>query len=192
MMESELEIVPADRRPARGLRALRLFRRRTDGSVAVEFAMLSVPFLSLIFAIFQTSMVHITGQVLQTAVTDASRLIMTGQAQNAAMTKDQFKTEICKRVTALFNCNSLLQLDVQTPTGGWAAATIAAPPVVGGVIDSTQLNTFDLGTQGSIVVVRAMIAYPIIVPLVGQSFINLSGNKLLIMASAAFQNEPYS
>jgi Flp pilus assembly protein TadG len=137
-------------------------------------------------------MVHITGQVLQTAVTDASRLIMTGQAQNSAMTKDQFKTEICKRVTALFNCNSLLQLDVQTPTGGWAAATIAAPPVVGGVIDSTQLNTFNLGTQGSIVVVRAMIAYPIIVPLVGQSFVNLSGNKLLIMASAAFQNEPYS
>ena len=37
-----------------------------------------------------------------------------------------------------------------------------------------------------------MIAYPIVVPLVGQSFVNLAGNKLLIMASAAFQNEPYS
>lgn len=191
MMESAPKSVPAGRWPARCVRALRLFRRRSDGSVAVEFAMLSVPFLSLIFAIFQTSMVHITGQVLQTAVTDASRLIMTGQAQNGAMTKDQFKAEICKRVTALFNCNSLLLLDVQTPVGGWAAASIADPPVVGGVIDPDQLNTFNLGTQGSIVVVRAMIAYPIIVPLVGQSFVNLSGNKLLIMASAAFQNEPY-
>ena len=192
MMEPEIKSVPAPGRPARCLRALRLFRRRTDGAVAVEFAMLSVPFLSLIFAIFQTSMVHITGQVLQTAVTDASRLVMTGQAQNSGMTKAQFKTEICKRVTAMFNCENLLQLDVQTPTGGWSAATIAAPPVVNGAIDPTQLTTFNLGTQGSIVVVRAMIAYPIVVPLVGQSFVNLAGNKLLIMASAAFQNEPYS
>jgi len=63
---------------------------------------------------------------------------------------------------------------------------------VGGVIDTTQLTSINLGTQGSNVEVRAKIAYPINVPLVGTSFVNLSGNKLLIMASAAFQNEPYS
>src|SRR6476469_4719836 len=78
--------------------------RDRRGSVSVEFALLAVPFLGLVYGIFETSMVHMTGQVMQTAVSDASRLIMTGQAQSKGMTSTQFKAEICRKVTALFNC----------------------------------------------------------------------------------------
>ena len=49
-----------------------------------------------------------------------------------------------------------------------------------------------MGGPNQIVVVRGILAYPIVVPLIGKSMTNLAGNKLLIMASAAFKNEPYS
>jgi Flp pilus assembly protein TadG len=166
-------------------------RRESKGSVAVEFALLAIPFLGLVYAIFETSLVHMTGQVLQTAVTDASRLIMTGQAQSKAMTGSQFKAEICKKVTVFFNCSRDLQVDVQVYTS-FTGTSISTPPVdVKGNLDTSAFK-YDAGQPNSIVVVRAVVAYPIVVPLIGKTMVNLSGNKLLIMASAAFKNEPFT
>ncbi len=171
-------------------RVLRTFRRDRKGSTAVEFAMLAVPFLSLVFAIFETSMVHMTGQVMQTAVSDASRLIMTGQAQAAGFTGVDFKNEVCKRVKATFDCPNMLQVDVKV-FPNFASATAPPPPINGGKLDSTGFG-FVPGGPNQIVVVRAAIEYPIVVPLIGQTMVNLADNRLLIMASAAFKNEPYN
>src|SRR6478672_6258118 len=91
-------------------RLLRRLRRDERGSTAIEFAMLAIPFMSLIYAIFETSMVHVSGQVLQTAVTDASRKILTGQAQSGSWNAQNFKDEVCGRVKAMFDCKNLLQV----------------------------------------------------------------------------------
>lgn len=170
-------------------RALRSFRRDRNGSTAVEFGMLAIPFLSLVYAIFETSMVHMAGQVLQTAVSDASRLIMTGQAQTAGFTGADFKNEVCKRVKATFDCPKMLQVDVRT-FPNFSSANAPPPPINNGRLDSTGFG-FVPGGPNAIVVVRAAIEYPIIVPLIGQTMVNLADNKLLIMASAAFKNEPF-
>jgi len=177
-------------RPTGGLRLLRAFRRDRKGSTAVEFGMLALPFLSLVFAIFETSMVHMTGQVLQTAVSDASRLIMTGQAQSAGFTGVDFKNEVCKRVKATFDCPGMLKVDVKV-FPNFASATAPPPPINGGKLDSSGFG-FVPGGPNQIVVVRAAIEYPIVVPLIGQTMVNLADNRLLIMASAAFKNEPYN
>lgn len=171
-------------------RLVRRFRKDRKGSTAVEFAMLAIPFLSLVFAIFETSMVHMTSQVLQTAVSDASRLIMTGQAQAAGYNGVDFKNEVCKRVKATFDCPNMLQIDVRT-FPSFASATAPPPPINGGKLDSTGFG-FVPGGPNQIVVVRAAIEYPIVVPLIGQTMVNLANNRLLIMASAAFKNEPYN
>ncbi len=62
-------------------RLVRHFLRRKDGAVAVEYAMVAAPFLALVFAILETSIVFFAGQTLETAAADSARLIMTGQAQ---------------------------------------------------------------------------------------------------------------
>ena len=175
----------------RGEPAFGVVPRDRRGSVAVEFALLAVPFLGLVYGIFETSMVHMTGQVMQTAVSDASRLIMTGQAQSKGMTSTQFKAEICRKVTALFNCARDLQVDVQVYTS-FTGASVTKPPIdAKGNLDTTAFK-YDAGQPNSIVIVRAVLAYPIVVPLIGKTMVNLSGNKLLIMATAAFKNEPYT
>ena len=60
---------------------LRRFARQQGGAAAVEFGLVAAPFLALVFAIMETAIVFFSGQALETAVADASRLIMTGQAQ---------------------------------------------------------------------------------------------------------------
>ena len=49
---------------------VRRFVRQQDGSAAVEFGMVAVPFLGLTFAILETALVFFAGQTLETAVTD--------------------------------------------------------------------------------------------------------------------------
>ena len=47
------------------------------------------------------------------------------------------------------------------------------------------------GSAGDIVVVRLMYEWPIYVSLLGFNLADMSGNKRLIIATAAFRNEPY-
>ena len=75
-------------------RLVRRFVRQQDGAAAVEFGLVAVPFLGLTFAILETALVFFAGQTLETAVADSARLIMTGQAQTAGWSKDDFKTAI--------------------------------------------------------------------------------------------------
>ena len=60
--------------------------------------MVAAPFLALVFAILETSIVFFAGQTLETAAADSARLIMTGQAQSQGLSQAQFKTEVCKRI----------------------------------------------------------------------------------------------
>ena len=95
-------------------RLLRRFARQQDGSAAVEFALVAAPFLALLFAIFETALVFFSGQALETAVADASRLIMTGQAQTQGMSQTDFKDAVCARIYGLFDCQSGVYVDVKT------------------------------------------------------------------------------
>ena len=76
-------------------RLVRRFVRQQDGSAAVEFSMVAIPFLGLTFAILETALVFFAGQTLETAVTDSARLIMTGQAQTGGWSKEDFKNAVC-------------------------------------------------------------------------------------------------
>ena len=50
------------------VRVARRFVRQQSGVAAVEFGMIAAPFLALIFAILETSVIFFAGQALETAV----------------------------------------------------------------------------------------------------------------------------
>ena len=87
---------------------------REDGSAAVEFGMVAMPFLALVFAIIETSLVFFGNQVLETAASESARLIMTGQAQTMGLNKDTFKDQVCAKIYGLFDCQKGVYVDVQT------------------------------------------------------------------------------
>lgn len=169
-------------------RAARRFVRKNDGAAAVEFALVAAPFLALVFAILETALVFFAGQVLETAAADSARLILTGQAQKGGLSQTQFKQEVCNRIYGLFDCNSGIKVDVRTYSS-FSSASMSKP------IDSSGNVTFtpayQPGTPGDIVVVRLLYEWPVYVSLLGLNLSDLSNGKRLIMATAAFRNEPY-
>src|SRR5262245_25381392 len=99
------------RRPA----SLRRFARDARGAAAVEFALVATPFLALMFAIIEVSMVFFGGQILEKATQDASRKILTGQAQLANFDATQFKNEVCSHLLIIFSCGNVY-VDVKNYT----------------------------------------------------------------------------
>ncbi len=171
-------------------RLARRFVREENGAAAVEFALVAVPFLALTFAILETALVFFAGQTLETAVTDASRLIMTGQAQTANYTQADFKTQVCNRIAGLFDCAGGVYVDVKQYSS-FAAAASPTSPVANGTFDTSKV-TYVPGGPGCIEVVTLYYQWPIYVSLLGNNLSNLNGSKRLLVATAVFRNEPYS
>lgn len=168
----------------------RRFIARKDGATAVEFAVIAVPFLVLLFAILETALVFFAGQVLQTAAADSARLVLTGQAQKQNMTHAKFADEACARVYALFQCggDGGIQVDVRTYSS-FADINNNKPINANKQLDLTP--TFQPGGPGQIVVVRLLYQWPIHLSFFGFNMSDLTGDKRLLIGTAAFRNEPF-
>jgi Flp pilus assembly protein TadG len=171
------------------VRALAPFVRRQDGGAAVEFSMVAAPFLALLFAILETALIFFAGQTLETAVANSGRLIMTGQAQTQSFDATAFKNAVCAQIVALFNCQSGVYVDVQT-FSSFSTVTNTSPIDQSG--NFTPPNNYNPGGPGDIVLVRLFYQWPVYVSLLGLNLSNMNGNNRLLVATAAFRNEPYS
>jgi Flp pilus assembly protein TadG len=167
---------------------LRRFRRNRRGSAVVEFALVAPVFFALLFAIIELALVFFASQVLETVTQDSARMIMTGQAQNAAYTQSTFKTLVCSKITVMFDCVNGISIDVQSYSA-FGSVNIADP--INASRNFVPPNNYLPGGPGDIVVVRIFYKWPLIVTGLGFNIANLAGSKRLLTATAAFQNEPY-
>jgi Flp pilus assembly protein TadG len=167
-------------------------------ATAVEFALVAAPFLALIVAIIQTFLVIFASQLLETVVTQSSRQILTGQAQTAGTTQIGFAAQVCNQVRILFNCNNLM-IDVETYSSFSATNIGSAFPQTNSTLPALTFNAqgqvtntwqYSPGSTGSVVVVRVMYQWPVFGGPLGFNLANLPNGNRLIMAAAAFQNEP--
>lgn len=169
-------------------KSLRRFSGHQRGAAAIEFALVALPFIAMMFAIIETAIVFFATQVLETAVADSARLVLTGQAQNGGFNQTSFKTAVCSRISGLFDCQGGLYVDVRTFTD-FQSVSMTSP------IDSSGnlVNNFvyQPGGPGQIVVVRLLYQWPIYMQVWNPKLTNMSGNKRLLVATAAFRNEPY-
>ena len=180
--------------------ALRLVQRE-DGAAAVEFALVAAPFLALLFAIIETSLVFFAGQALETQTANATRLILTGQQQSASIPANssaaaEFAKKVCDPSTniTMFDCSKMI-IDVQTIATFSAANT--SKPIVAGQLDPNFTATYNPGGPNCIVVARVMYQWPIYVSLFTSVLSSISlnlgdtGKTRLLMATSVFRNEPY-
>ncbi|UJW84847.1 TadE/TadG family type IV pilus assembly protein [Devosia sp. SL43] len=172
------------------------FARDERGATLIEFAILALPFFSIVGAILETSVVFLSGQVLESATQDVSRLIRTGQAQGMMSAPEDFKSRICARVYGLFpNCETDLHVEVQTITD-FDSATIS-PPIDWSCEENcdaqwTRDEQYSSGGGGSIMMVQVYYKWPIMISLGDMTLGNLPGNKRLMSASTVFRNEPFT
>lgn len=153
----------------------------------MEFAIVSIPFFLLLFAIFEMALMFFVGQVLDTATVSASRLIRTGEAKALPLNQDMFKQKVCDGLINLVDCETRLYVDVQSYSSFTAYAP-TSPLDKDGKITSTKYTN---GNKSEIIVVRSFYAWPILFNLLAPSSTKLASGDHLLGAVVAFQTEPF-
>ncbi|MBU1176471.1 MAG: pilus assembly protein [Alphaproteobacteria bacterium] len=180
--------------PRRGRR--RGFRCDQDGAVAVEFALLALPFFAIIAAILETAFFFLASQVFDSAVDNSVRLLRTGQAQVQNYTVETYRTAICDRLFGLFDCTiagDKLHVEVNT-AANFAAASFAYPleedPDTG-IYEWKDTELYTPGEGSQIVTVRVYYKWPTILDIMGFNLANAGDGYRLMAAVRVFRNEPF-
>ena len=177
--------LPTARARTRLARLAGRFARAERGATAVEFALVALPFMMLIFAMIELGVVFLVSLTLVNAVIDAGRTIRTGEVQTTGGTAATFKTTVCNKMSWLgSSCSGALSVDVRTFTDYASSNTSASDTTVPGTMKWSP------GAPGSIVLVRAYYTWPLITPLMRTGLQSADG-KRIIYAATAFINEPY-
>ncbi len=153
----------------------------------MEFALVAPLFFALLFAIIETALMFFASQVLETITQNSARMIFTSQAQTQGFTATQFKTYVCGQIPALFNCSNVY-VDVESYSS-FSSITLNTQIDSNGNFINNNMQ-YSPGGPGSIVVVRVFYPWQLFVTGLGFNMSNLTGNQRLLVATAAFQNEP--
>jgi Flp pilus assembly protein TadG len=199
MADRTVAFLPASAGPRRGRGGVFLrFRRAQEGSAAIEFAFVGVPFLMMLWAIFETALMFWTTQVLEESLSQASRSILTGESRSlykgtAAANATAFRDAICAEAPlGLIDC-SKLAIDVR-PYASFndaSAGTAASNPIAGGTLDLRGFG-YAPPTGDQIVVVRAVLDYPLFLTgWASKGLANIGAGHRAIVASTAFRTEPF-
>ena len=175
---------------ASGRPAVSRLLRDDRGAIAVEFAMVALPFIFMIMAVFELALVFTVSTTLDSATAKAARQIRTGQLQTAGgATATTFVAQICANLGWLESqCADNLSVDVRTFPSFQNVTTTT--PVTAGVFQPGSL-VFNMGNAGDIVMVRAYYQWTLITPFLNGGLQPLANGKKVITATTTFRNEPY-
>lgn len=168
------------------------FARDDRGVTAIEFGILALPFFTLILAIIETAMVFLAGQVLDSAVEDASRMVKTGRAQSANYTIDNFRNLMCGYTFNLFDCTKIV-IKVAKISNFTSTTTFNAVQTCdASTCKFTVIDSFTPGIGRDVIQVLAYYRWPLLVNLPYFNFKNQPDNYRLLGATRVFRNEPFS
>ena len=175
-------------------------------TTAIEFALLAVPFIGLLFAIIETAIVLMLGLANENATQVIARLVKTGQVQQAGIrTASDFRTKLLcpssgpRILPSYMDCNRLI-IDVRT------ASALSSADLTNDFYRSSSSQQFCLGGPQSIVIVRTVYTYPSLLPQIvvlagngvgvsrtglANDVPNFPGWNHLLFSAIAFENEAY-
>ena len=132
------------------------FLSNADGATAVEFAMIGVPFLGLLCAIFQTALIYFEAAQLQEATQAGSRAILTQSAAAGLNYGTFLRNYVVSQMSGMFTCANL-RMDLQSPAN-WTSADALDIGNFHNNASNSQATAITLPAAGRIAVLR--ILYP--------------------------------
>jgi Flp pilus assembly protein TadG len=164
---------------------LRRFTRAQEGAAAVEFAFIAIPFLVLVFSIFELGLVFLASMTLENALATVDRKIRTGEFQTSANnTQAAFRDAVCKQMSWLeTSCPTAISLDVRVLPSFAGTKDLEAP---------SGATCWNPGGAGSIILVRGYYKWPVITPLLRSAVGVDGGGDRVISFANVFTNEPYN
>jgi Flp pilus assembly protein TadG len=204
MKETDQAADAASRLHSRERLRLTAFARSRDGSAAIEFALLAIPYFLVVFAIIETFIAFAGEELMSNAVDTMSRKMRTGQITPANTDLTAFRTEFCSEISIVIKCSSTeaatpskLFVDVQN-FSTFAAIPTTIPRTTTSTYADIKTSAFKYlpGGSGTINMVRAYYRWQVITDLIRPYITNVrptdgSSSYFLIVATSAFQNEQY-
>jgi Flp pilus assembly protein TadG len=192
------ELNPADEKSRLAVRNLtgrfsRLQRRVVkdeSGVTAIEFGMVGLPFFMMMFGIMGVGLHFFAVFSLENAVEQASRPIRTGQAQQAGMTKQQFKDRVCSFAPAFMDCTTSMRVNV-VETSLNATPTIPSCVDAGGSLLPPAATSYSQAPASVNVVVTVCFEWDLPSKLPFFKLGNMPNGKSLLQAATSFKTEPY-
>jgi Flp pilus assembly protein TadG len=178
--------------------SLRRGLRCNSGVAAIEFAMIAPLFFLMMFATVEVGLSYFANMTLENGVLETARLIRTGQAQQNAMSADEFREALCDEIDYMLSCDAdTLSIDVRS-FSDFSGAGYTDPFDGDGDLNG-DLNGFETGqssaTPGAqdIVLVRAFYKWELFTPMFAYYYSNMPNDDQirLVTSSFAFRNEPY-
>jgi hypothetical protein len=155
-----------------------LLRMASDnrGSVAVEYAMLMLPFLTILFAMLETGYMLFISILMEGATSDAARQVRTGNIQQAEEPLVLFKRTLCDNMFNVVKCDDL-NINVKA---------------FGNTLKSS--GNFAPGSAGELIVVRVSFKFSFVTPFLAdilEASPNGGDGTVLLVSNSAFRNEPF-
>lgn len=169
-----------------GILSFRKWLHRNDGTTAIEFSLLAVPFVFFVIGIIELSILFLNESMLNGAVYDAARMIRTGQAQQSGDPETMFADALCDHAGLMLDCNNI-EYQVEVLDNFDSADLEPEVDEDGHMVDTP----FDAGGISDIVIVRVLYLYPLMTPFIGRFFSDYPDNRKLLMATTVFETEPY-
>ncbi|TYC67932.1 pilus assembly protein [Stappia sp. BW2] len=166
------------------------FGKNDSGATALEFAVLALPFFTLVLAILEAGLYHFVNRMFDNAVITASREIRTGQAHDSGFNADTFKTHICDNLPDFLCSMDRLVVDVDK-VESFALAKSASESLYDKDGDLKEDSNYEDAGPGEIVVVNAIYKWPMITSVLD---LNLAdhGNERYLTSTMVFRNEPWN
>jgi Flp pilus assembly protein TadG len=161
------------------------------GATAAEFALVATPLTAVLFASIQFAEVFYFDQVLQTAAVQAGRSLMVGSPQKQTMTASQFKAAVCTSLSSAFNCSSLM-IDVQSANSFSTLNTTPIRLTYSGSGQVTNDFSYSPGSQGSVVIIRLLYAWPVFGSVLAPGLDDQGNNTHLLVGTSVIKIEPYT
>ncbi|NVK36204.1 MAG: pilus assembly protein [Rhodobacteraceae bacterium] len=168
------------------------YRGDKRGVTAIEFAIVALPFFMLVLGIIEFGLAFLVNSLLDNATQEASRLIRTGQAQNQNLSKDQFKTAICNKLTTVLCDQSRLYVDVRNYP---SFSSINTPPEFYDEDAATEADkdksTYLIGGAEDIVLTRVTYRWPMFSSMFKFDSGDSSDMYRNLSSTVVFKSEPF-
>lgn len=203
-MDKQIELpvgaVSRTNKRSTGWRRWTQFKKSNDGTAAIEFALLALPFFMILLAILEQGVFFLANRLIDIGVYQAAREIKTGQIRGGetGMSEADFRSALCeKMVMRIFDCNGLA-IDV-TQIGSWDNPPAQPEYNPDGSVDQSTLG-FAPGGKSTVNVIRVFYDWPTVLDwqrfgqgsAYSQKITAFKNGTRRIVGSAAFLNEPYS
>jgi hypothetical protein len=165
------------------------------GTTAIEFAMISVPFIGLLGAIFETGTVYFRSAQLQMATEKASRSVLTHSTATGLTYQQFIDQNLCAagKLSTMFDCSKLL-VEISNPAVWSGVGTFAA---------GDPASIINMPQPGQIAIVRVIYPLNVVMGFLAGSTVGGGFSKIkvgqttsngaqahMIMGVAAFRVEP--